>query len=69
MSDFTLECGSQRKNSKENSGSSPFGPMFRRFCEERVRFNSIIGGGCSGFLISIRSWPVAKNAVNFFQET
>jgi len=69
MSDFTLECGSQRKNSKENSGPSPFGPMFRRFCEERVRFNSIIGGGCSGFLISIRSGPVAENAVNFFHET
>ena len=69
MSDFTLECGSQLKNSKKNRATVPSRPMFRRLCEKRVRFNSIIGVGYLGFLIPIRSRLVAKNAVNFFHET
>jgi len=35
MSDFTLECGSQLKNSKKNRATVPLRPMFRRLCEKK----------------------------------
>jgi len=35
MSDFTLECGLQLKNSKKNRATVPLRPMFRWFCERK----------------------------------
>jgi len=40
MSDFTLECGSQLKNSKKNRATVPLRPMFRRLCEKRVQLDN-----------------------------